>query len=64
MMDIDVIGPLRVNTRRYTLVHGLCFFKLFFSGGKELSGYENFSLSVAMTTHIAPPYPLPLVYTA
>ncbi len=24
------------NTRRYTLVHGFCFFRLFFSGGKEL----------------------------
>ncbi len=25
------------NTRRYTLVHGFCFFKLFLMVGKELS---------------------------
>ncbi len=27
------------NTRRYTLVHGFCFFKLFLMVGKELMSF-------------------------
>ncbi len=29
------------NTRRYTLVHGFCFFKLFFMGPKEIYTCET-----------------------
>ncbi len=36
MVSHKLMGIYIFNTRRYTIVHGFCLYKLFLMGGKEL----------------------------
>ncbi len=49
-------GCLLFNTRRYTLVQGFCFFKLFFVGPTELNSPYKFPFAYGETMTMMTPY--------